>query len=44
MWEMAPDQLERYRQAVSQDRSGKKLATIVAKAEAAGLEATVTGC
>ena len=40
MWEMAPDQLERYRHAVAEDRSGKKLAGIVAKARAAGLDAT----
>ena len=40
MWEMAPDQLDRYRQAVSADRSGKNLAGIVAKARAAGLDVT----
>ena len=39
MWEMAPDQLERYRQAVVQERSGRSLASIVAKTSAAGLEA-----
>lgn len=39
MWEMAPDQLERYRDAVADDRSGRKLASIVAKARAAGLDA-----
>jgi uncharacterized protein (TIGR02453 family) len=39
MWEMAPDQLERYRQAVSDERSGTALAAIVAKARAAGLQA-----
>jgi uncharacterized protein (TIGR02453 family) len=38
MWEMAPDQLERYRTAVSEDRSGVKLVHRVAKARAAGLE------
>jgi uncharacterized protein (TIGR02453 family) len=43
MWEMAPDQLERYRQAVSEDRSGRRLARIVAKAEEAGIEATGHG-
>jgi uncharacterized protein (TIGR02453 family) len=43
MWEMAPDQLERYRRAVAQDRSGKELARIVAKARAAGLEVTGHG-
>src|SRR5438132_8989100 len=40
MWEMAPDQLERYRQAVSEDRTGSALVRIVAKARAAGLEVT----
>jgi uncharacterized protein (TIGR02453 family) len=40
MWEMAPDQLERYRQAVSEDRPGGALEGIVAKAKAAGLEVT----
>jgi uncharacterized protein (TIGR02453 family) len=40
MWEMAPDQLERYRRAVSDDRSGEALAGIVAEARAAGLDAT----
>ena len=40
MYEMAPDQLERYRQAVSTDRSGKALEGILAKTRAAGLEAT----
>lgn len=40
MWEMAADQLERYRQAVSQNRSGAALERIVAKAQAAGLEVT----
>ena len=41
MWEMAPDQLERYRQAVIADRSGAALERVVAKATTAGL--TVTG-
>jgi uncharacterized protein (TIGR02453 family) len=40
MWEMAPDQLERYREAVSDEGSGRELATIVAKARAAGLDAS----
>jgi len=40
MWEMAPDQLERYREAVADERSGRKLAIIVAKAKAAGLDVT----
>jgi uncharacterized protein (TIGR02453 family) len=39
MWEMAPDQLERYRQAVVDDRAGKKLARVVADARSAGLDA-----
>jgi uncharacterized protein (TIGR02453 family) len=39
MWEMASDQLERYRQAVSDDRTGKELERIVAKAQADGLDA-----
>jgi uncharacterized protein (TIGR02453 family) len=38
MWEMAPDQLERYRRAVDDDRSGGALANIVTKAGRAGLE------
>jgi uncharacterized protein (TIGR02453 family) len=40
IWEMAPDQLERYRVAVNEDRSGGKLVSLVAKARAAGLEVT----
>jgi uncharacterized protein (TIGR02453 family) len=40
MWEMAPDQLERYREAVAEDRSGRKLVDLVAKARASGLEVT----
>ncbi len=43
MWEMAPDQLARYRQAVGDDRSGAKLTAIVAEARAAGLEVTGHG-
>jgi uncharacterized protein (TIGR02453 family) len=38
MWEMAPDQLERYRRAVSEGRSGGELEAIVAEARASGLE------
>jgi uncharacterized protein (TIGR02453 family) len=38
MWEMAPDQLERYREAVDQDRSGRKLEDLVEKTRAAGVE------
>jgi uncharacterized protein (TIGR02453 family) len=40
MWEMAPDQLERYRAAVSEGRSGGKLDDLVGKARSAGLEVT----
>jgi uncharacterized protein (TIGR02453 family) len=40
MWEMASDQLERYREAVDADRSGKRLTGLVAKARAAGLDVT----
>lgn len=43
MWEMAPDQLERYREAVSVDRSGKKLVGLVAKARTSGLEVMAHG-
>jgi uncharacterized protein (TIGR02453 family) len=38
MWEMAPDQLERYRRAVDETRSGNKLTTLVAAARKAGLD------
>ncbi|HZD18611.1 MAG TPA: DUF2461 domain-containing protein [Actinomycetota bacterium] len=38
MWEMAPDQLGRYRTAVDDTRSGSRLARLVAEARAAGLE------
>lgn len=40
MWEMAPDQLERYRGAVSDSRSGEKLVGIVVEARSAGLDVT----
>jgi uncharacterized protein (TIGR02453 family) len=40
MWEMAPDQLERYRKAVDDDRSGKKLTQVVEKARKAGVDVT----
>jgi uncharacterized protein (TIGR02453 family) len=40
MWEMARDQLDRYRNAVSRDGSGGRLEDIVAKARAAGLDVT----
>jgi uncharacterized protein (TIGR02453 family) len=38
MWEMAPDQLARYREAVDADASGTKLVRIVAKARGEGLD------
>ncbi len=38
MWEMAPDQLDRYRAAVADDRSGKSLAGIVSKAKTARVD------
>jgi uncharacterized protein (TIGR02453 family) len=38
MWEMAPDQLDRYRKAVSDGRSGSKLAKIVEQTKAAGIQ------
>jgi uncharacterized protein (TIGR02453 family) len=40
MWEMAPDQLQRYREAVSGARSGGALVNLVGKARRAGLEVT----
>jgi uncharacterized protein (TIGR02453 family) len=38
MWEMAPDQLERYRWAVSDDRTGRRLEEIVASVRKAGFD------
>ena len=38
MWEMAPDQLERYRAAVDDDRSGEELTGIVSGARTKGLD------
>ena len=38
MWELAADQLERYREAVDHQRSGERLEQIVAEARAAGLD------
>lgn len=38
MWEMAPDQLERYRAAVDENRSGRELAKRAAEARSAGAE------
>ncbi len=43
MWEMAPDQLERYRQAVADDRSGTKLVKVVEKARASKVDITSHG-
>lgn len=40
MYEMARDRLERYREAVADDRWGKKLVGLVEAARAAGLEVT----
>jgi uncharacterized protein (TIGR02453 family) len=40
MWEMAPDQLERYREAVARDASGRKLERVVAGARDKGVEIT----
>jgi len=38
MWEMAPDQLQRYREAVDADRTGKKLEEIAAAIRKGGAE------
>jgi uncharacterized protein (TIGR02453 family) len=38
MWEMARDQLERYRAAVDDDRSGVELTALVADVESAGIQ------
>lgn len=38
MWKMATDQLDRYRSAVADDRSGKRLVKLVADARSAGLD------
>jgi uncharacterized protein (TIGR02453 family) len=38
MWEMAPDQLERYRARVADDASGGELTRLVADAKSAGIE------
>jgi uncharacterized protein (TIGR02453 family) len=40
MWEMAADQLERYRDAVVDDKTGKRLDAIVGKAREQGLQVT----
>ncbi len=38
MWEMAPDQLERYREAVDADRPGEQLEGVVADIRASGAD------
>jgi len=43
MWEMAPDQIERYRKAVGDDTTGAKLAKVVAAARDAGLDVAGRG-
>jgi uncharacterized protein (TIGR02453 family) len=43
MWEMAPDQLERYRSAVDDDRSGDELMGLVAEARSAGAQVASHG-
>jgi uncharacterized protein (TIGR02453 family) len=40
MWEMAPDQLERYRAAVDHDRSGRALVDVVARVRSQGIDVT----
>jgi uncharacterized protein (TIGR02453 family) len=43
MWEMAPDQLERYREAVNDDASGNDLEDIVERVRSAGLDVSGHG-
>ncbi len=43
MWEMAPDQLDRYREAIDDDRRGEDLVGIVTAARAGGLDVTGHG-
>ena len=43
MWEMAPDQLERYREAVDRNASGRKLETIVSDIRGARIQVTGHG-
>jgi uncharacterized protein (TIGR02453 family) len=40
MWEMAPDQLERYRASVDDERSGMALADVVTRARKEGVDVT----
>ena len=39
MWQMAPDQLERYRQAVSLDKTGESFSELVEALRAKGIQA-----
>ena len=43
MWEMAPDQLERYRRAVDDEGTGQELAAMVARVRKAGLDVMAHG-
>ena len=43
MWEMAPDQLERYRKAVDREKTGVQLEGIVAALRETGIDATGHG-
>jgi len=43
MWEMASDQLERYREAVDRNASGRRLERVVGDAHASGVEITGHG-
>jgi uncharacterized protein (TIGR02453 family) len=43
MWHMAPDQLQRYREAVDEDRPGNQLVGIVDRLRAARIEVTGHG-
>jgi uncharacterized protein (TIGR02453 family) len=43
MYMMAPDQLDRYRRAVADQRTGRALVALVAKARDAGIEVTAHG-
>jgi uncharacterized protein (DUF2461 family) len=43
MWQMAPDQLERYRAAVDAEKTGKRLEALVDEARGSGIEVTAHG-
>lgn len=43
MWEMTPDQLDRFRRAVADDATGTKLAKIVDKTRAGGVQTMAHG-